>query len=399
MPIFKYIASDKTGKVQTGQMEAVDQKTVVDYLKSLNLLVVSVKKKETDQLNLSFSRRVSNVDKINLTGNLAIMLKSGVSISEALQIIGDDSQNPHFRQIINDVRFGIENGRSLSQGLSSFKKDFNPVFISLIKSGETSGRLEETLLQLNLQLKKEFALVSKVKSAMAYPTILVGGLFFVVILLMVFVLPRLVAIFESSNLKLPVTTKIIFAISQFLSYKPYLTIAVFLILVVVLIFLAKQKIMRNALNWILLHLPVSSNLLKQIELVRFARTLGNLLKSGVAIGPALEITADGLSLSSYERNTKKAKEAVLKGVSLANAFRGNEGFPNMLISVMKVGEKTGELDTLLLNIADFYEEQADNTLKSLSSLIEPILLIIVGLGIGGIALSIILPVYQLIGSF
>ena len=125
----------------------------------------------------------------------------------------------------------------------------------------------------------------------------------------------------------------------------------------------------------------------------------NLLKSGVAIGPALEITADGLNLSSFSRNTQKAKESVLKGVSLANAFKGNNDFPNMLISVMKVGEKTGELDVLLLNLADFYEEQADNTLKSLSSLIEPILLIIVGLGIGGIALSIILPVYQLIGSF
>lgn len=399
MPIFKYIASDKAGKVQAGQMEAIDQKTVVDYLKNLNLLVVSVKKKEADQLNISLSRHVSVVDKINLTGNLAIMLKSGVSISEALQIIGDDSSNTYFRQIINDIRFGIENGRSLSQGLAGFKKDFNPVFVSLVKSGETSGQLEETLLQLNLQLKKEYALISKVKSALAYPTILIGGLIFVVVLLMVFVLPRLVSIFASSNLKLPLTTKIIFAVSQFLAYKPYLTIAVFIILIVVLIFLAKQKFMRNALNWVLLRLPISSNLLNQIELVRFARTLGNLLKSGVAIGPALEITADGLNLSSFSRNTQKAKESVLKGVSLANAFKGNNDFPNMLISVMKVGEKTGELDVLLLNLADFYEEQADNTLKSLSSLIEPILLIIVGLGIGGIALSIILPVYQLIGSF
>jgi type II secretory pathway component PulF len=380
-------------------MEAIDQKTVVDYLKNLNLLVVSVKKKEADQLNISLSRHVSVVDKINLTGNLAIMLKSGVSISEALQIIGDDSSNTYFRQIINDIRFGIENGRSLSQGLAGFKKDFNPVFVSLVKSGETSGQLEETLLQLNLQLKKEYALISKVKSALAYPTILIGGLIFVVVLLMVFVLPRLVSIFASSNLKLPLTTKIIFAVSQFLAYKPYLTIAVFIILIVVLIFLAKQKFMRNALNWVLLRLPISSNLLNQIELVRFARTLGNLLKSGVAIGPALEITADGLNLSSFSRNTQKAKESVLKGVSLANAFKGNNDFPNMLISVMKVGEKTGELDVLLLNLADFYEEQADNTLKSLSSLIEPILLIIVGLGIGGIALSIILPVYQLIGSF
>jgi type II secretory pathway component PulF len=399
LPIFKYIASDKAGKVQAGQMEAIDQKTVVDYLKNLNLLVVSVKKKEADQLNISLSRHVSVVDKINLTGNLAIMLKSGVSISEALQIIGDDSSNTYFRQIINDIRFGIENGRSLSQGLAGFKKDFNPVFVSLVKSGETSGQLEETLLQLNLQLKKEYALISKVKSALAYPTILIGGLIFVVVLLMVFVLPRLVSIFASSNLKLPLTTKIIFAVSQFLAYKPYLTIAVFIILIVVLIFLAKQKFMRNALNWVLLRLPISSNLLNQIELVRFARTLGNLLKSGVAIGPALEITADGLNLSSFSRNTQKAKESVLKGVSLANAFKGNNDFPNMLISVMKVGEKTGELDVLLLNLADFYEEQADNTLKSLSSLIEPILLIIVGLGIGGIALSIILPVYQLIGSF
>lgn len=400
MPYFTYTASDSEGKISSSEMEAIDRKTVIDFLKDQNLLVISVKERP-----LGFARgkvfggKISALDRISLAENLSIMLKAGVNMTEAIEVIGRDSRSPYFKKVLSDIRFGLENGKSLSEGLSHYTKDFNNVFISLVKAGEASGKLEEVLKELSVQQKKEYNLISKIKGAFAYPIVLVVGLIGVMILLMTFVLPKLVTIFESSNLKLPLTTRALFFISRVFSYKPYLTIIVIVLIGIGIVFLMRQKKVRLFLNQIVFKIPVISTLLKQVELARFARTLGNLLRSGIPIIKGLEITSDALSLNNFQEMIEEAQKEIAKGVSLTNAFKKNTKlFPELLVSVMQVGEKTGELDTLLLNLADFYEEQVDNSLRGLTSLIEPILLVIVGLAIGGMALSIILPVYQLIGS-
>lgn len=400
MPFFEYTAADKEGKIASGEMEAVDRATVISYLKDQSLLVVSVKEKNAEVLGKVFSKgRVLALDRINFTGNLSIMLGAGVSLPEAISVIAKDSKNAYFRQVLADIKFGVENGKPLSEGLSHFPKDFNAVFINLIKAGEASGRLEEVLKELNLQLKKDYSLISKVRGAFAYPIVLVVGLIGVVILLMTFVLPKLVSIFETSGLKLPMTTRIIFAISRLLSIQPIVTIVVFIALGIGLVFLFRAKNVKIALNQFVFHIPIISSFLLQMELTRFARTLGNLLKSGIPIIKALEITSDSLTLKEFKKITKEATKDIAKGVSLTNAFRKNEKIiPGLLVSIIQVGEKTAELDTMLLNVADFYEEQVDNSLRNLSSLIEPILLVIVGLAIGVIAISVIVPIYQLMGS-
>ena len=190
-----------------------------------------------------------------------------------------------------------------------------------------------------------------------------------------------------------------FFLSKVTSYNPILTIAILVILLVAAVLLIRLKSVKTFLNRILFHLPISAELLKQIELVRFCRTSGGLLESGIHIGEALEITASGMSLPVFKKIILESREKILKGVSLANAFRGSEKyFPGLLLSVISVGEKTGELAKLLMGLADFYEEQADNSLKTMASLVEPILLVIVGLLIGGMAISIVVPIYQLIGT-
>ncbi|MDO8686634.1 MAG: type II secretion system F family protein [Candidatus Berkelbacteria bacterium] len=400
MPYFTYTASDSEGKITSSEMEAIDRISVIDFLKDQSLLVISVKEKP-----LAFARgkvfggKITTLDRISLAENLSIMLKAGVNMTEAIEVIGRDSKSPYFKKVLSDIRFGLENGKPFSEGLSHYKKDFNNVFISLVKAGEASGKLEEVLKELSVQLKKEYNLISKIKSSFAYPVVLVVGLIGVMILLMTFVLPKLVTIFESSNLKLPFTTRALFFISRIFSFKPFLTIIVIVLLGIGIVFLLRQRKVRLFLNQIVFKIPVISTLLKQVELARFARTLGNLLRSGIPIIKGLEITAEALTLNDFKEMTNEAQEEIAKGVSLTNAFKKNTKlFPELLVSVMQVGEKTGELDTLLLNLADFYEEQVDNSLRGLTSLIEPILLVIVGLAIGGMALSIILPVYQLIGS-
>jgi type II secretory pathway component PulF len=327
------------------------------------------------------------------------MIKAGVNLPAALDVLATDTRNSYFRLILGDLKFSVENGKPLSEGLKHYPKDFNPVFINMIKAGEASGKLDESLRRLNLQLKKEYALVSKVKNALIYPVVLIAGVLGVLALIITFVIPRLVAVFEGSSLKIPLTTRVLFFLAKMASFKPTLTMAILLILLAGGIYLLRLDKVKAFFNRLLYRLPIAKDLLRQLELVRFARTLGELLASGLAIGEALEITSEGMGLAVYRKIILEAREKVIKGVSLANAFRKDEKyFPGLLTSVISVGEKTGQLDKILLELADFYEEQADNSLKTLTSLIEPVLLVIVGLLIGGMAISIVVPIYQLIGT-
>lgn len=407
MAFFEYVASDNSGNLKHGQMEAVDKETVVNFLKSEELLIVRItqkplgfgKKLVIGKKTFSISQKISYLDKITFTGNMATMIKAGVNFTTALDIIADETNNSYFKLILNDLKFGIENGKSLSEGLQHYPKDFDTIFINIIKAGEASGKLEESLRRLNTQLKKEYDLISKVKNALIYPTVLIGGVLGVLALIIIFVIPRLVTVFSGTNLKIPVTTRMLFFLSKIASYNPILSIAVIIVFIILIVIILRLKQVRTLLNRLLFRLPVTSNLIKEMELVRFARTTGGLLASGVSIGEALDIAASGMSLPVYQKIIKDAREKILKGVSLANAFRGSENYlPNLLVSVINVGEKTGQLDKLLEDLANFYEEQADNTLKTLASMVEPILLIIVGLLIGGLAISIVVPIYQLIGT-
>lgn len=400
MAFFEYVGVDGASNLKRGEMEAVDRQVVIDFLRRQDLLVVKVTEKSSSLARkISWGKKISYLEKINFTSNLATMVKAGVSLPTALDTVGTDSQNSYFQVILSDLKFSLENGKPLSEGLSHYPKDFSPIFINMIKAGEASGKLAESLERLSIQLKKEYALLAKVKGALIYPVVLIGGVLGVLTLIITFVIPKLVTVFSGSNLKIPVTTRILFFLAKIASFKPILTIVILVGVVGLAIYLIRLTAVKAFFNRLLYRLPITRELLKQTELVRFARTTGGLLASGIAIGRTLEITASSMSLPIYQKMILEAKEKILKGVSLGNAFKGTEKyFPGLLVSVINVGEKTGQLDQILLNLADFYEEQADNTLKTITSLIEPALLVIVGLLIGGMAISIVVPIYQLIGT-
>jgi len=400
LAFFEYAAVDSASNLKRGEMEAIDRQTVIDFLRRENLLVVKVSEKSTSLAKkFSWGKKISYLEKINLTGNLATMTRAGVNLTTSFDTLAADTENSYFKIILSDLKFSLENGKPLSEGLSHYPKDFNAIFINMIKAGEASGKLDESLGRLNVQLKKEYALVSKVKGALIYPAVLIAGVLGVLVLIITFVIPRLVTVFSGSNLKIPVTTRMLFFLAKIASFNPILTIGVLIIIIGLAIYLLRLAAVKAFLNRLFFHLPIARNLLENMELVRFARTTGGLLASGIAIGKTLEITSEAMSLPIYKNIVIEAKEKILKGISLGNAFKGSEKyFPGLLISVINVGEKTGQLDQILLSLADFYEEQADNTLKTLTSLIEPILLVIVGILIGGMAISIVVPIYQLIGT-
>ncbi len=325
MPFFEYMAVDATSVLKKGEMEAVDRQAVIDFLRSENLLVVKVtEKKKTWGKIAFFSKKISYLDKINLTGNLATMIKAGVSLPQALDVLSSDTKNPYFRLILGDLKFSVENGKPLSEGLNHYPKDFNQIFVNLIKAGEASGKMDESLSRLNIQLKKEYSLISKVKNALIYPVVLIAGVLGVLVLIITFVIPRLVTVFEGSSLKIPATTRALFFLAKVASFNPILTVAVLLVVIALGIYLLRLDKVKALLNRLLYRLPFSKNLLQEMELVRFARTLGGLLASGIPIGKAMEITSDGMSLGVYKKIVLEAKEKIIKGISLANAFKKNK---------------------------------------------------------------------------
>jgi len=400
---FTYIASNQKGKLTEGEMEAQNQEMVLEYLQKRDLLPVSVSKKNERQkvgLNLAFFQKVTVLDKIMFSRNLALMIKAGVNLAEAIDIMIEDAQKPLLRKIFSHIKSELEKGGQISDALAAFPKYFPTVFISMIKAGEASGNLENTLMQMSDQLKKENALRKKVKSAMAYPAILVTMAGGVVVLLVTLVLPRVAKIFAQSNVKLPLITRALLAVSDFVTQSWLLALIIFAFFIALIYILKKSAIGRKVLYSIMSKTPVVRELVQKVALTRFNRTLNALLKSGMPIIKALEITADSIGNAVYKKVIlDMAKNEISKGVSFGMALkRRPEYFPALTTSMIVVGEKSGNLEIMLGHLADFYDEEVDGTLKSLVTILEPVLLLGVGLIIGTLALSIIMPIYQMIGT-
>jgi len=404
MPLFSYTAFDAKEKMVEGELEADKEAAVLAYLQKHELFPVSVKqikrKKGSGWFGFSLFDSVSALDKIILTRNMSLMIKSGISISEAIDIMLEDAQKPILKKILEHSKVTLEKGSQLSDALSAYPRQFSLVIINMLKAGEASGNLESALMSISDQLKKENDLRKKVKSAMAYPAVLVSAALGVVVLLVTVVLPRVGKIFTQSNLKLPLITRILLGVSDFVAQRWYLALLIAIILIVLIYLLKKSNFGRIAFFKIGRRVPVLGELLQKVVLARFNSVLYSLLKSGVPIMRALEITADALDNAVYKKVLlEMTGQEVSKGVSFGMALkRRPEYFPRLTASMIVVGEKSGNLETMLDNLARFYEDSVDDALKTLITLLEPALLLGVGLMVGVLALSIIIPIYQMIGA-
>lgn len=402
MPKYIYIASNKNGEMTEGEIEAAGESMVLDYLQKHELFPISValSKKNRGGLDLAFFESVGMLDKILITRNLALMVKAGISISEAIDIMLEDAQKPILKRIFSHVKVTLEKGGQLSDSLAAFPKYFSPVFIQMLRAGEASGNLEGSLMQISTQLKKENDLRKKVKSAMAYPTILITAAFGVVILLVTVVLPRVGKIFTQAHLKLPLITRVLLGMSDFIINQWFLTLII-LAMVSVTVYLVKKSAAGRAMFYNMTRqLPVISTLSQNITLARFNSVLHSLLKSGVPIMKALEITADALGNETYKKMLMQmTQQEISRGISFGIALkRRPEYFPRLVSSMIVVGERSGNLETMLEHLAGFYEEAVDDALKTMITVLEPALLLGVGLIIGALALSIIIPIYQMISA-
>lgn len=405
MSTFYYTAKSLDGKTKSGTLEAKDKSNLAQALRRKGFLLTSAQilGEEKKKKKLVFSKKVigflsgvSLVERLLFTRHLAVMIGAGFSLHKALEVLAKQSTNPSFKKIINSVVTGIKKGNTLADGLAKHPRVFNNFYISMIRVGEKGGNLEEVLKILAEYLKKEHEFRSKVRGAMIYPIVIFIAMIGIGILMMIVVVPKITDMFEELNTELPLTTKILIAISTFLTNYFILGLIGFIVLIIILIRFLRTKPGKYSLSWIFLKLPFVKKITKKINCARFARSFSSLMESGVPIIESLNITAKTLSNVFYSDSLISIATEVKKGQNLQEALEKHSNIYPILVSQMiGVGEQTGELSDIVKRLADFYEEEVTDITNNLASVIEPVLMIIIGAAVGFLAVSMIQPMYSM----
>ncbi len=354
-------------------------------------------KKKPLTINISW-RGVSTTQKLIFSRYLAVMLKSGLTLSEAMDIARDQAVGK-FKKIIKQVMQSVLAGNPLSTALAKFPKVFSDLFVNSVMAGENGGTLENNLDHLADQLKKEKELMDKVKSAMVYPIIVLIAAGLLGLAMVFFVLPKITPLFVGLKVDLPLSTRVLIWTADMAKTHGGLILSVIFFGTIFLSWLLKQRFIRPLTHYLMLKTPVIKNISRNLNIARFCQILGTLLKSGLNIGEALVITQKAMGNYYYQASLKNVQENVSQGNSLSdNLSKHKKYFPKLIVSMIRVGEKSGNLTESLLYLSEFYETEVDIAAKNLSTAIEPILLIGIGLVVGGMALSIITPIYQITGQ-
>ncbi len=347
--------------------------------------------------------RIPIVDRIFFLDHLRTMIHAGLSLIEGLHVMSKESQNKKFTSVVRDITEHVEKGNQLSESLKLYPKIFPPLQTNMIASGEIAGKLEDALDQVVVQMKKSHELTSSVKGAMIYPSVVVGAIVVIGILMVTLVLPKLTSMFDEFGAQLPLSTRILIAITHFLSNPINLILILVstVLSIVLFIFMVKKNpSFRYFIHGIILRLPIFGPISKKINLARFSMTLSSLLKSTIPIVDAVKIAGETCKNVRYQEALERATNTLSKGEQLSDILsRSSSLFPPMVTEMIMVGEKTGEIDHLLQELASFYSNEVDKTMKNFSTIIEPVIIILLGVGVAGIAVSIIMPMYSLIQTF
>lgn len=413
MPTYYYTAKSQEGKTKAGTLEAKDERALAQALRKEGYILTSVRslgakgKKPARGWSavgrkIGFNRifkRISIVDKLMFTRHLAVMIAAGFSLHRSLGFLAKQTENKFFKEILGRLIDDIKKGQTLADSLARYPRVFNTFFISMIRVGEKGGSLEEVLGILARHIKREHDLRSKVKGAMFYPIIILVAMVGIAILMMLVVMPKLTVIFEEMNIELPITTQMLIQISNFLGNYFYIGVIAFLILIVILRKFFRTRKGKQILSLVFLKIPVFGKITKKINCARFARNLSSLMKSGVPIVESLKTTSQTLGNVFYSNSLIEAAVNVKKGQKIRESLEKYKGLYPVLVSQMiEVGEQTGELANIMERLADFYEEEVKNITENLTSIIEPILMIILGGAVAFFAISMLQPMYSMMGT-
>jgi len=396
MPTFKYKARVR-GKVQQGEIEADSEKAATAILKQKNIRFteLAAKKSWTDLELFEAKQKITEKDVVLFTRQFSTMIDAGLPLVQCLDILARGSDNKTFAKIINDVKSNIEMGSTLSDALRKHPKIFDTLYCNMVEAGEAGGTLDTILQRLAAYIEKAQALKAKVKSAMVYPSAIIGVATLVVAFLMIFVIPAFAGMFEGSGAELPGPTQIVMDVSDIFRTKSHYMVGA----IVAFVFIFKKVYAtekgRHEIDRLSLQVPVVGILIRKVAVAKFTRTLGTLLAGGVPLIEALDICARIAGNKIVEIAIFKTITAIKEGETIAAPLAREDVFPPMVIQMIDVGESSGALDTMLSKIADFYDEEVDTAVEALTSLLEPMLMVFLGVLVGFIVVAMYLPIFKM----
>ena len=404
MPLFKFVAKDPSGKAVSGEVEALDDKSVVLLLRNEKLIPIEIKviSAKTDgavKIIPKFGGSVPSTEIVSFTRQLSTMISAGLPLTDALVIMQKQTKNNVFTKVLADVVSDIEGGMSLSGAMGKHPKVFGIIYVKLIEAGETGGVLDKVLNKLAQSLEKDREFKAKTRGAFIYPAIVITVMGIVMILMMVFVVPKLVDLYKEIGTQLPLPTRILIAMSSFIRKFWWLIIIFVVGTVNGIRIYAKTPAGSEVVSDLVLKLPIWGKIRKTIILADFTRTLGLLVGTGIPIIAALKVVRDILNNASYKRGIDEAISKVERGSPLFQPISVNPAFPQIVGQMIRVGEETGKMDEVLQRLSVYFEAESENMIRNLTTALEPIILVILGLGVGVLVLSIILPIYNLTAQF
>lgn len=410
MPTFKYSAKNAEGKTVSGTLTAESAGQVVGELRRKNLVILDVKEAKRGVRGgggkgkgkgLSFPKPGAKPGKarkdelVVFTRQLSTMISSGITLLDSLEILAEQIQNPGFQKTVKVVSEDVRGGSDFSQALSKQHRVFKPIYVSMVKAGEVSGQLDEILVRLAEYLESSARLKREIKSAMTYPVVSLCMVIGITMFLMIGIVPQFKPIFESLEIKIPALTHHVMTTSEWLGANWLLSIGIAVGAIIGLGFLRRTKTGGRMVDFMILKMPIFGTLFQKVALSRFSQTFATLLKSGVPILGALEIVAETAGNKIIEEAVLNARESVRNGNSLSEPLENSPVFPPMVTRMIAIGEKSGSLEQLLEKISVFYDEQVSAMVKSLTSMIEPLLIGVMGFLVGGIVLAVFLPIFEI----
>ncbi len=402
MATFSFEAKSFAGEEMKGSREAKDKYELAQSLRSEGYVLIKADEGKKKSWNIelpSILSRISTADKMLFARNLGVIVQSGLALSRGLEILAEQTSSKKFKAVISDVSASIRKGESFSDALARHPKVFSKLFSAMVAAGEKTGKLDDALKLISHQLKRDYDLKRKIRGAMMYPIIIIIAMIVIGVLMLIYVVPTLVQTFEDLKVPLPMTTQVVIAISNFITHDGILAILFVIIFTGAIYGAVKSNRGKRVIDFILLKIPVIGGLVIKTNAARTCRTLGSLVGSGVEILEAFKIT-EGVLINHYYKDVlASAKTEIEKGAPISKIFIQNPKiYPILVGEMMAVGEETGKLSEMLFRLAIFYESEVAQATKDLSTIIEPILMILIGIVVGFFALSMIVPLYNLAGS-
>jgi type IV pilus assembly protein PilC len=395
MPVYVWVAQTKKGRKLKGEIDAANEAIALSQLKKRNFTVKKLKPKPKDIFeNVSFLKpKVTNKDIVVFTRQFSTMIDAGLPLVQGLTILGEQCENPTFKVILKEITKDVEGGSTLAEAMKKHPKVFDNLFVNLVAAGEVGGILDTILRRLAQFIEKAEKLKSQIKGAMTYPIVVMAIAILVISVILVFVIPVFEDMFRSFGSALPTPTQIVVNMSRFLKGNIHWVLIALGALIYGFKRYRDSAAGRKQTDAIFLKLPVFGNLLKKTAVARFTRTLGTMISSGVPILDALEIVAKTAGNMVIEEIIYEVRGSIAEGQTIAEPLSENDIFPGMVIQMIAVGEATGALDSMLEKIADFYDDEVDQAVAALTSMLEPLLMLFLGGSIGGLVIAMYLPIF------